>query len=372
MPSAQYRHIGPWTINNPTEDDFTKVRSAVENGYCKYVVFCHENKDREGYTYHLQGYAQAKTGGNYTMKKWHEVLGARFATGHKPNPNDVEATINYCKGLQKNKETGKLEQKEGSAEVEEFGAPNAPGQRSDLLKAKAYMDEGHTFFETQNTEEHFVCCIQNHNAMEKYARQRLEMDARKRRLATYDNTEWKPWQAGILDMIDQTADARTVNWLYDQTGNIGKSYLSTYLGLQGKAYCPDVTKIADIFYGYQHQPIVIFDIPRSKQEHMEHLYTAMEQFKNGRIFISKYESHEMYFKPPHVIVFANFKPQMRNDKDELTLSMDRWCIIPLHLPIKDVDSFKRMREHAMETDTHEQITKKRKVDHTQENTTHWL
>ena len=127
------------------------------------------------------------------------------------------------------------------------------------------------------------------------------------------------------------------------------------------AYCPDVTKIADIFFGYQQQPIVIFDIPRSKEEHMEHLYTAMEQFKNGRIFISNYESHEMYFKPLHVIVFANFTPQEGSEKDELTLPMDRWCITPLGLPIKDVDSIKRMREHATSSGRPEQISKKRKI-----------
>jgi hypothetical protein len=38
--------------------------------------------------------------------------------------NDVDATIQYCKGFQKNKETGKYEQKEGSGEFEEFGTPN--------------------------------------------------------------------------------------------------------------------------------------------------------------------------------------------------------------------------------------------------------
>jgi hypothetical protein len=42
MPSPQHRHIGPWTINNPTEEDFERVRSAVSNGHLNYVVFCHE------------------------------------------------------------------------------------------------------------------------------------------------------------------------------------------------------------------------------------------------------------------------------------------------------------------------------------------
>ena len=68
---------------------------------------------------------------------------------------------------------------------------------------------------------------------------------------------------------------------------------------------------------------MIFDIPRSKSDYMEHLYPVLEQFKNGQFFSGKYESKARLFPKPHVIVFANFAPE--TDK----LSMDRWDIIPL-------------------------------------------
>jgi hypothetical protein len=366
---ARHRHIGPWTINNPTEDDFTKVRTAVENGDCKYLVFCHETG--ESGTYHLQGYAQATKA--YTMKRWHKVLGERFATHKRVSPDDVEAAIQYCKGQQMNPDTGEYEKKEGSGEFEEFGTPNEQGKRTDILNMKAAIDEDPNLTRIQTSDQHFTTWFNNPHATREYVNVVKKKKALETIFRQYENTEWKPWQQGILDMIDEKADSRTVNWLYDEGGNIGKSYLTTYLAAQGKAYCPDVTKISDILYGYNYEPIVIFDIPRSKQEHMEHLYTAMEQFKNGRFFAGKYESKTMVFEPPHVIVFANFTPQTRKENGELTLSMDRWCIIPLHVPINDADSFKRLRTHAVEnqeqTDTLITANKKRK---TGENTTHCL
>lgn len=49
----------------------------------------------------------------------------------------------------------------------------------------------------------------------------------------------------------------------------------------------------------------------------------MEAFKNGRMFSSKYCSVNKQFKIPHVIVFANYTPDLTQ------LSMDRWKLIDL-------------------------------------------
>ena len=325
MPSPQHRHIGPWTINNPTEEDFERVRSAVSNGHLNYVVFCHEIGETG--TYHLQGYAQAPR--PYTMKKWHEVLSPRFATGSQPTPNNVEATIQYCKGFRRNPATGQYEPKRGSAAFEEYGTPNKPGHRTDIAKMKAAIDDGATLGQIQMSDEYHQTWIQMPHATREYVNTVRRTNALKQVLDTYEATEWKPWQAGILEMIEQIPDSRTITWIHDEKGNIGKSHLTTYLAAQDKAYCPDVTKLADILYGYNYQPIVIFDIPRSKQEHMEQLYTAMEQFKNGRFFAGKYESKTMVFKAPHVIVFANFPAQKFTEKGARTLSEDRWIEINL-------------------------------------------
>jgi hypothetical protein len=102
------------------------------------------------------------------------------------------------------------------------------------------------------------------------------------------------------------------------------------------AYCPDITKPADIFCGYNMEPVVIFDIPRSRIDTMDHIYSVIEKFLNGMIFVGKYNSHSLCITPPHVIVFSNDLPKTHTDKGNLTLSADRWNIVKLQ---RDVNTF---------------------------------
>lgn len=314
MPVPKYRCIGPWTINNPTDEDFGYVRNAVNNGFCKYVVFCHENKDREGHTYHLQGFSSSSKG-PYSMKKWHEILGPRFAldkdfkgVGHEP------ACIAYCKGMKDGKP------KEGSGEVEEFGELKQ-GSRTDIHSAVEGIKQGKRVFDV-------ICenpgAIQAYKALECMEREVKRQKCMESVRSEFDSVNWQPWQQAILDVVlKEPPCPRKVYWLYEEDGNVGKSYLTRYLASKHNAYCPDVTKIQDIYYAYNYEPIVIFDIPRAKYEQMDAIYPVLEQFKNGRFFSGKYQSQVMMFKVPHVIVFANFPP------DRSKLSQDRWLVIPV-------------------------------------------
>lgn len=313
MPVQQYQVIGPWTINNPTEDDFQHVRNAVTDGHCKYLVFCHENKDREGHTYHLQGFSSSAKKA-YSIKKWHDILGPRFALDPKfSGVHNQPACIQYCKGIQD------CQPKEGSGEVEEFGELK-PGARTDIHDAVAAVTSGKRTYDA---------IIEHPGAIQAYkALQDLERETKRRKAHTliqseFESIHWKPWQQAILDSIETKADNRKVTWLYEETGNVGKSTITRFLASTGKAYTPDISKVADMYYGYNYEPVIIFDIPRSKAEHIDHFYTAVEQFKNGNFTSTKYEPRHMLFPSPHVIVFANFKP------DTSKLSMDRWDIIPI-------------------------------------------
>lgn len=129
------------------------------------------------------------------------------------------------------------------------------------------------------------------------------------------------WQQTFIDFLKTPPDNRTVNWVCDRIGGNGKSDLTNYLLSHENAFLVDCGKLADIAYAYDNQPIVVFDLARDTEDYCP--YRAMEAFKNGRFFSPKYNSCLKTFTPPHVIVFANYKP------DESKLSRDRWDIIEL-------------------------------------------
>ena len=110
-----------------------------------------------------------------------------------------------------------------------------------------------------------------------YKKETTLLTAKKQVLDTYKDTVWKPFQQQILDLTATKADGRTLHWNHEPTDNIGKSYLTKHIMSSGQAYCPDFTKAADTFCGYNLEPVVIFDIPRSRIDTMDHIYGVIEK-----------------------------------------------------------------------------------------------
>lgn len=81
-------------------------------------------------------------------------------------------------------------------------------------------------------------------------------------------------------------------------------------------------KTADIALAYARQDIVIFDFAREQEERVN--YHCIEKFKDGLMWSPKYNSKTKIFRPPRVLVFSNFEP------DVTKLSADRW---DLHRPV---------------------------------------
>lgn len=154
----------------------------------------------------------------------------------------------------------------------------------------------------------------------------LQEQIRNRLFLNYSDTKWKPWQSNILNILDQDPDTRTINWVYDEEGNSGKSYLTKYLAITQEIIIADGKK-DNIFNQVNRKlneeekefKIVVLDIPRSSAGYIN--YGVLEQLKNGLIYSGKYEGGTCLFDNVHVIVFANFMP------DESQFSLDRWNII---------------------------------------------
>ncbi len=130
------------------------------------------------------------------------------------------------------------------------------------------------------------------------------------------------WQEKIIGMINLPPDDRQISWIWSTRGRIGKSALVKHLCLKEDANFVG-GKFADAFYAIkakidkgQEAKIILFDLPRSMGNRVS--YVAIESIKNGCIFSSKYESGQLLFNTPHVIVFANCEPDYQN------LSDDRW------------------------------------------------
>lgn len=337
----QARTIGPSTINNPTAEDYLAVRGAVEAGLLKFVTFNHEVAPTTG-TPHLQITATASK--PLTTTGWQNVLGGRVA--------NIEATrspqdcIDYCQGFVQ--QTDRATRKDGSQDsttvsesghfgYEEYGNRGQSGTRTDLTKALASLAAGASMRDLIETMPGTANGA--YRMLIDYHRETRLLTGKAQVLATYHNVVWKPFQQHILDFVDTEPDGRTVNWYHEPIGNIGKTYLMKYLMASNRAFCPDVTKAADIFCAYNMEPIVIFDIPRSRIDTMDHLYGIIEKFLNGVIFVGKYASHTMCIKPPHVLVFSNDEPKKFNEHNHATLSDDRWHIVDI------TKSFATLKSH---------------------------
>jgi len=125
------------------------------------------------------------------------------------------------------------------------------------------------------------------------------------------------WQTDLCAYLASAADDRKIKFIVDEVGGTGKStfcrgftVLDSYVITGGKH--------ADIYYAYNYEPVIFFDLARSAHDKVP--YEVMENFKNGYFLSTKYEVKRVKFNIPHVVVFMNFMPDLAQ------LSYDRYDI----------------------------------------------
>lgn len=141
----------------------------------------------------------------------------------------------------------------------------------------------------------------------------------------YANCVWRDWQLEILTLIESPPSKRKVHWFWEETGNVGKSFLCKYLDWKYDAIIAN-GKQSDVFNQYKSyldekkkQPkIALIDIPRSHKDYI--CYSTFEKIKDGLFYSGKYEGGKLRLIKHHLIIFANFEP------DTSKLSEDRWDI----------------------------------------------
>lgn len=131
------------------------------------------------------------------------------------------------------------------------------------------------------------------------------------------------WQLSIMEILSKKPDKRIINWLWEPNGNVGKSTFCKYLVVKHNAIML-TGKSQDMFNALKQcksKRLIIVDTPRSQQDFIN--YGALEQIKNGLVFSGKYESCQLVFNTPHLIVFSNEPP------DYEKMSQDRWNVIDI-------------------------------------------
>lgn len=143
----------------------------------------------------------------------------------------------------------------------------------------------------------------------------------------YDEIKWYEWQQKILDICETKPNNRTINWIYDNEGNKGKSFLCRYIFLKYNAIICDGKKNDILNQIVQNarkglRPyIIVLDIPRHSSEFTN--YGLIEQIKNGLIYSGKYEGGALAFPSPHIFIFSNSEPIYEK------FTKDRWNIITI-------------------------------------------
>lgn len=298
MPAIRASPVKNWcfTINNPTEEDKTRLHGLRDNNDIKFVVFQLESGDNG--TPHYQGYLQLDKKKRLAQVKLYIGDRAHLEVA-RGSPDD---NITYCT---------KQPRLDGPWT---YGESTNPGKRNDIAEFQKAM-KARVMTESEIIENYpeilakyprFVKTLKDHYA--------------EASITTPTFTPRPGWQSQLHTNLLAHADPRKITWYVDPVGGAGKStFAREWNGKE--SFIITGGRHQDIYYAYNRQPVVFFDLARVAREKVP--YEVMENFKNGGFLSTKYESRWIKFDVPHVVVFANFRPEEHN------LSADRWNIIEI-------------------------------------------
>lgn len=282
------------------------------NSRLAYIIVGHEVGEQG--TPHLQIYFQLEKQTKLTtIKNW----GGPWARMHlEPARGKPEQAADYCKKENNFFELGTMK-------------TSQQGKRNDLEELQKAIREGKSYDEV--CEEHFDTAAKFH----KFIRERIqardtqkELDSLKEAFAS---ASLRPWQERLLDVVHENPNPRKIHWIWEDVGNVGKSWMAKYLMAMENAVLLTPGKKADMAYIFSKNPskIVIFDLSRTtaptdgKEHYLDGVYSLAEDIKNGMVTSYKYDSANVLTTGSHVIFFANFAPDMTK------WSQDRYLITRL-------------------------------------------
>lgn len=148
--------------------------------------------------------------------------------------------------------------------------------------------------------------------------------------------ELRPFQKQIIADAN-VWNTRTINWVYQPKGCVGKSILKTYLRAHklGRPLppCNDMKDLLRMVCDMPTSKLYIVDLPKAmKKDKLYGLLGALETIKDGYAYDDRYHFKEKIFDCPNIWVFSNMLPDFN------MLSNDRW-------KIWNIDFFYKLVEH---------------------------
>ena len=142
-----------------------------------------------------------------------------------------------------------------------------------------------------------------------------------------DEVDLFQWQKELIQELRGDPDERSIIWYCDRVGGSGKTALAKFIMHNlPRAMFFSGGKFSDMAHAVVKSKFdpstVIMNLPRTSEGKVS--YAAIEAIKDGILQSGKYEGGWRLYPPPHVVVFANWPP------DLAALSEDRWTIRELH------------------------------------------
>lgn len=138
--------------------------------------------------------------------------------------------------------------------------------------------------------------------------------------------KWNSWQKDLYEELNSTPDDRKIIWNYDPEGKNGKTFFAKHMGMykgafvSTKANTYHVATSIDEFIKKNGNTVLVVIFNFTRQQEVHNVYQALEELKDGLVTSEKYKGKTIFFNSPHVVVFANYLPEIKH------LTIDRWDI----------------------------------------------
>lgn len=143
-------------------------------------------------------------------------------------------------------------------------------------------------------------------------------------------TTLRPWQKIVYEFVKQKR-SRIIHWVYETTGNVGKTELLRYIVANHKDCLVLCGKANDMKNGVLqfhkthgfYPKTVVFNLPRSfNTDHLS--LSGIEEIKDGLFYCGKYEGGTVVMNKPNMIIMSNtpFDDVVTDD-----ISPNRWNVV---------------------------------------------